>query len=250
MGHEHYTSLDQAGRSRFRSHPRPPPAADRPGRLGPRVRQHRHRRPAQGLHRGLADPDHRGPVHVLPRGLRAPAPRAAGRGGARGRWAGATGPHRPRAVPPSTLACRPTCSSAAARPRNVGWPSRADARAELTPARASGAPAAHVRVRASGALRPCSSRSLALTSGRHDGRGRAPADAAGGRRPARRALHDRVPVRPPRPAGGEQGGGDLAGHPGRAGRAARSVGGGAGLTGPRPPPGAVGRAPRASAGGG
>ncbi len=44
---------------------------------------------------------------------------------------GGDGARRPRVVPRSTPASPPTCSSAAARPRSAGWPSRADGRAGL-----------------------------------------------------------------------------------------------------------------------
>ena len=72
-----------------------------------------------------------------------------------------------------------------------GWPSRADRAAASRPSRASGG----------SGLRPCVQGSLALRSAAvvAPNRGRRPrpagAHAAGGRRAARRPLHDRVPLR-------------------------------------------------------
>jgi hypothetical protein len=126
MGHEHYTSLDQAVGPG--SLPPSPAACCQTGQVdsvhvyGNIV--------TVDLHKGYTgdslSPIIEDPVHLLPRGLRAPAPRAAGRGGARG--GGGDGAARRRAVLPSTPACRPTCSSAAVRPRNAGCPSRAEGR--------------------------------------------------------------------------------------------------------------------------
>ena len=67
-------------RDRLGAHPGSSPAADRPGRVCPRVREHGDGGPAQGLLGRFADPGDRGPLHVLHGGFRPSAAGAAGRG--------------------------------------------------------------------------------------------------------------------------------------------------------------------------
>ena len=131
MGHEHYTSLDEAAGPGSA-----PTLARRLLQTGQVDSVHVYGNIVTvDLHKGFTG-DSLSPIiedlytyyreGFVPPPLELPAEEAPADGGGDGAAPAEGG----AAVTPAS---RPTCSSAAARPRSAGWPSRADARAELTP---------------------------------------------------------------------------------------------------------------------